>query len=66
MTFVWPDLDVLLFCNVSERKEQDGCEVDGRVLRSRRRGEDQTAGHEIPTRVLGPKWSGKDLKVLKI
>ena len=52
------DWDVL-FRYFAERKEQDSCEVDGRFLRSRRRGEDQAAGHEVPTRILSPKRSGE-------
>ena len=49
-----------MFCSdVAELEEQDGCEVDDCVLRSRRPGEDQAARHKIPTRILSPKRSRK-------
>ena len=42
-----------------EYEEQNRCEVDRRLVRARRRGQDQEAGHKVPVGILGPERSGE-------
>ena len=45
--------------DISELQEQDGCEGDRRVVSPSGGGEDQETGHQVPTWLQCPEWSGE-------